>query len=133
MQIRRFVSFSCFVFFLVTCGCGPAELPFTDNSKDSEAFAKTIKGLVLNTVERIKDSPQPADSLRQVVLSLSELKDCPTGSHLATYEDMFKLSSALLKDSEKGKPTDFKPRLAEIADLAKKLPGEVITNQGNQD
>ena len=41
--------------FCSAIGCGPGELPFTDNSKDSVAFALSMKGLVLNTTENINN------------------------------------------------------------------------------
>ena len=106
-------------------GCGPSELPFTDNSKDSEAFAKDIKELVLTAADRLKNSSQPADSIRQVVLSLSDLKKCPTGSYLPIYEELHKLTSDLLQEAENGKPKDLKGKLAKIAEVANKLPGAV--------
>lgn len=106
-------------------GCGPGEQPFTDNSQDAEAFAKSIKSLVLNTAESAKKSPQPADTLRGMVTALSELEKAPVGTYGATYEELLVLSKGLLEKSESGKPADFQPRLAEITKLAQTLPGDV--------
>lgn len=106
-------------------GCGPSEQPFTDNSQDAEAFAKSIKSLVLNTAESAKKSAQPADTLRGLVTALSELENAPVGTYGPTYEELLVLAKGLLEKSESGKPSDFQPRLAEISKLAQTLPGDV--------
>lgn len=106
-------------------GCGPSELPYTDNSKDSAAFARDIKQIILNSAEDIVRSPQPADTIRVIVQSLSELDACPTGDNLKTYEQLHKLAADLLQQSEKGKSADLAGKVNEIVDLANTLPGEV--------
>jgi hypothetical protein len=60
-----------------------------------------------------------------VVQSLSELDACPTGNHLKTFQEIFKLSSELLKQAENGKPADLPGKVKAIVDLANSLPGEV--------
>ena len=125
MQKKPFAFFICLAFLMLsTLGCGPRELPFTDNSKDSVAFALSMKGLVLNTTENIKSVKEPADALREIVAALSELDVCPTGEHLKTYQEIHTLAKALMNDCEKGKPAGFDGRIKEIADVAKKLPGD---------
>jgi hypothetical protein len=106
-------------------GCGPGELPYTDNSKDSARFALDMKRMILGSAEDIKKSPQPADAIRVIVQSLSELDACPTGEHLKTYQELHALSSELLQRSENGKPADLPAKLKEIIELANTLPGEV--------
>ena len=106
-------------------GCGAGELPYTDNSKDSASFALDMKRMILGSAEDIKKSPQPADAIRVIVQSLSELDACPTGNYLKTYQQLHALSSELLQQSEKGKPADLPAKLKEIVDLANTLPGEV--------
>ena len=113
------------LWFCSTLGCGPRELPFTDNSKDSVAFALSMKTLVLNTTENLKTSKEPADTLGGVVLSLSELGVCPTGEYLKTYQEIHSLASALKAECEKGKPAGFDAKVKAIAELAKTLPGNV--------
>ena len=124
MKKNIFPTFLYLTFLIcTTLGCGPRELPYTDNSKDSVAFALSMKGLVLNTTENIKTIKEPADALRGIVAALSELDVCPTGEHLKTYQEIHTLAKALMTDCEKGKPAGFDGRIKEIADLANKLPG----------
>ena len=106
-------------------GCGAGELPYTDNSKDSAKFALDMKQMIIGSVEDIKKAAQPADSIRVIVQSLSELDACPTGDYLKTYQQLHALSSELLQRSESGKPADLAAKLKEIVDLADTLPGEV--------
>lgn len=110
-------------------GCGPAEEPFTDNSKDTAAFAQSIKQLVLSSAERIKTSKQPGDDVRVIAQTLAELDIAPTGEHLATYQELHKLASALADASETGKPSNFQSQMNAIVELANKLPGEVKIEQ----
>ena len=125
MQTHTFQSFLCLALVLgATLGCGPQELPFTDNSKDSVAFALSMKGLVLNTTENIKSIKEPTDALRGIVEALSELDVCPTGEHLKTYQELHSLAKALMNECEKGKPAGFDTKIEEIAEVAKKLPGD---------
>lgn len=107
-----------------TLGCGPSELPFTDNSKDSDAFALDMKTLVLNTTTHLKNSKDQAATLSGVVSALSGLDACPTGEYLTTYKEIHSLASALMAELEKGKPADFDAKIKAIADLANKLPGD---------
>ncbi len=106
-------------------GCGAGEIPYTDNSKDSGRFALDIKQMILSSAEDIKKSPQPADAIRVIVQSLSELDACPTGEYLKTYQDLHVKASDLLAKSENGKPSDLTAKMKEIVDLANTLPGEV--------
>ena len=125
MQKKTVPFIVCSVFLVVsTLGCGPRELPFTDNSRDSLAFASSMKGLVLNTTENIKTIKEPADALRGIVSALSELDVSPTGEHLKTYQEIHTLAKALMIDCEKGKPAGLESRIKEIADVANKLPGD---------
>ena len=107
-----------------TLGCSPAELPFTDNSKDSAAFALSTKTLILNIAENIKLSKEPGDVLGGIVSSLSALDVSPTGEHLKTYQEIHALASALATECQNGKPAGFDGKLKAIADLAKTLPGD---------
>ncbi len=112
--------------FCATHGCGPRELPFTDNSKDSAAFALDIKTLALNTTAHIKSSKDPSAALGGLVSALSALDTSPAGTHLATLKEIHSLSSALMAEYEKGKPANLDAKVKAIADVASKLPGEVI-------
>ena len=107
-----------------TIGCGPAELPFNDNSKDSAAFALDIKTLILNTTSHLKNSKDQAATLSGVVSALSSLESSPVGAHLTTYKEIQSLATALMAEYEKGKPTGLDAKLKAIADLANKLPGD---------
>lgn len=115
-------------------GCGPAEEPFTDNSKDTAAFAQSVKQLILSSAERIKTSKQPGDDVRVIAQTLAELDIAPTGEHLATYQELHKLASVLADASETGKPASFATQMDEIVKLANTLPGEVkIEKESGED
>lgn len=119
-------NFACAALCTVALvGCGGGERPFTDNSKDSAAFAKDVKQVILNAAEELKTSKQPGDTVRAIVQTLSDLDQCPTGEHLQTYKDMHAIASDLLTKSENGRPSDMNAKLAEITKLANTLPGEV--------
>ncbi len=109
-----------------TTGCGPRELPFTDNSKDSVAFALDMKTLALNTTTHLKNSKDQAAALSGLVSALSALDSSLTGPHLETYKEIHSLASALMAECEKGKPAGLDAKVKAIADLANKLPGEAI-------
>ncbi len=125
MQSQNCYTFCGLLLSVALIGCGASELPYTDNSKDSASFALDIKRIILSSAEDIKKSPQPADTIRVIVQSLSELDACPTGDHLKTFQELHTLSSALLAKSENGKPADLTAKLKEIVDLANTLPGDV--------
>ncbi len=97
----------------------------SDNSKDSARFALDMKRMILSSADDIQKAPQPADAIRVIVQSLSELDACPTGEYLTIYKDLHAKSSDLLAKSENGKPSDLPAKLKEIVDLANTLPGEV--------
>ncbi len=112
---------------LIACtivGCGHSELPFTDNSKDSAAFALSTKTLILNVAENVKKSREPGDVLGGIVSTLSALDVCPVGEHLKTYQEIHSLATALVAECQKGKPAGFDGKIKAIVDLAKSLPGE---------
>lgn len=111
--------------FAMLIGCGSSELPFTDNSRDSLAFSKSIKELVLNTVERTKKSARPADAIRGIVLAVSELDACPVGDHMEIYKRLHSAAAALLAECEKGKPSNLEAKLEELAKIAEGLPGDL--------
>jgi hypothetical protein len=110
----------------VLLGCGATELPYTDNSRDSAAFAKSVKEVVLSAAEELKTAKQPADAVRTIVEMLSELDVCPTGDHLKSYQEMHAIASDLLAKCEKGRPADMQNLLTQIAQLASALPGDVV-------
>jgi len=119
--------------FCSTFGCGPRELAYEDNSKDSAAFALDVKNLVLNTAENIKKSREPADSLGGIVSALSSLDKIPAGEHLKTYKEIHLLASALQTECEKGKPAGFDAKIKAIADLAKTLLGDALIEKSGPD
>lgn len=85
-------------------GCGGAAVPFKDDSKDTAAFALSVKQVVLNAAEELKASKQPADTLGIFCRTLSELEACPTGEHLSTYQQIHTIAADLLAKSENGRP-----------------------------
>jgi len=91
---------------------------------DGQVVALSTKTLVLTSTQNMRGSKEPEDALRGIMLALSELDVCPTGNELPIYKKLHKLTSELLKESEKGKPVGFDVKLKAIADLAKALPGD---------
>ncbi len=119
-------NFACAGFLAVMlAGCGGASVPFKDDSKDTAAFALSVKQVVLNAVEELKTSKQPADTLRSIMQTVSELEACPTGEHLSTYQQIHTIAADLLAKSENGRSSDLTAKLTEMSKLANTLPGEV--------
>ena len=49
-----------------------------------------------------------------------------TGEILATFKEIYTLTSALMAELEKGRSAGLEAKVKAIADLANKLPGEAI-------
>jgi hypothetical protein len=125
--MRRFLPF--LVATLALSGCGPAERPFTDNSKDPELYALEVKRIALNAVQTARRSREPADQIQTLVTELESLESNsrPVGSYKPIYDELLATAKPLLEDCKKanGKPANLTSRLDELKKIAEKLPGEV--------
>lgn len=123
------------VYFIALCGCGAAELPYTDNSRDSEAYAKNIKQLVVDMSQSNRGSPEIADSISSLVEELKQT-DRPQGEHAAKYAEIRAVAEAIVAEGNpaSGKPTATQiQKLDELAKLAQDLPGEVTVSRPEND
>jgi hypothetical protein len=110
---------------VVCVGCGPKELPYTDNSQDPFAYARDVKGLVVSAARRAKASSEPVDFLAPALLELKRT-DRPVGEHRSIYEDLRNRLDQLVRDCEQagGKAPNLSARLDELIKLAQTLPGD---------
>lgn len=107
-------------------GCG-GELPYTDASRDPEAYAASVKKLVLGNIAAARTSKEPADQLAPIVAELENNPKRPKGGYAETYEQLLTSSRQLLEECQRmdGRPKDLDSRLTKLAALADSLPGSV--------
>ena len=107
-------------------GCGPKELPYTDNSLDPLAYGRDVKILVATAARQAKGSTEPIDFLAPLLTEL-EKTDRPVGEFRAMYEDLRSRVKELVGDCEKsgGRAANLAGRLDELVKIAQALPGEV--------
>ena len=107
-------------------GCGPKELPYTDNSLDPLAYARDVKILVATAARQAKGSAEPLDFLGPLLNEL-EKTDRPVGEFGAVYEDLRSRVKQLVLDCEKsgGKASNLRSQLDELVKVSQALPGEV--------
>jgi len=114
---------------LVLSGCGPSEKPFTDNSKDPDLYAKDVKQLTLDAVQRARRSSEPADQVQTIVTEIEgqSANGRPVGSNKPVYDELLVAAKKFVEDAKKadGKPANVSSRLDELKKIADKLPGEV--------
>ena len=114
-----------FAVALVLAGCGPAELPYTDNSQDSLAYARDVKAQVTSAARHARSSNEPVDYLAPVLLELKRT-DRPLGASSAVYGDLRARVEQLVADCERagrGAP-NLSSRLDELIKVVNTLPGE---------
>jgi hypothetical protein len=113
---------------LVLLGCGQSgQRPYTDHSRDPEAFALDVKQLVVNSVEDARTSREPEDEISNIVDLLDDLSRHPTGDYRETYDQLLSLAGDIRAACEaaNGRPSDLATRLDELLALANQLPGTV--------
>jgi hypothetical protein len=123
--MKRF-SILCSLLALVSLsGCGPKELPYTDNSQDPLAYARDIKQLVVSAARRAKGSSEPVDFLSPALLELKRT-DRPVGEFRSVYQELQKRLDQLVRECEQagGKAPNLSAQLDELIKLAQKLPGD---------
>src|SRR4051812_30051229 len=93
---------------LVLSGCGPSERPFTDNSKDPDMYAKDVKQIALDAVQRARRSSEPADQVQTIISEIEgqSANNRPVGSHKPLYDELLAASKKFVEDAKK---TDGKP------------------------
>ena len=122
--MRLFLCLSVLIFV----GCGQSgQRPYTDHSRDPEAFALDVKQVVVNSVEDAKTSPEPEDEISSIVDMLDDLSRQPTGDYRETYDQLLSLAGDIRAACEaaNGRPSDLAARLDELVALANQLPGTV--------
>ncbi len=118
----------CVAVTLVVGCSGGNGVPYTDHSRDPEAFALTIKQMVFNAVEDARESPHPAESLDGIAAAFEGgLGRLPVGDYRSVYEELYSVASDLYEEAERidGRPADLETRLHELVALADQLPGDV--------
>lgn len=120
-KLLLFVSATCLL-----SGCGSTELPYNDNSKDPELFAKTIKQVVVDSVADARKSREPYDQIRLISNSLTGTGQ-PVGDYGPVYDRLKAAAEQLVVACEQadGPTSDMKMKLDEIVAIANELPGDV--------
>jgi len=115
------------VLFLLGCGGGGSSVPYTDHSRDPEAFAKTTKQMIFDVIDDARNSREPAESLEAIVDKFEGRFDqLPVGDYRPIYEEIHALATELYEACEAidGPTPDLNARLAEMQTMAEKLPGD---------
>lgn len=133
--MRRLMLYFPLVFLAALVGCGGgSDLPYTDHSKDPEAYARNVKALVLGVAADAKTSREPADDLASIVTEL-EQKDRPRGSYGPIYDELLTNARTLQEECARasGRPSGLDRRLDELAKIAQQLPGEATVGRATDD
>lgn len=113
---------------LCLVGCH-SEAPYTDNSRDSAAYAVDVKRVILEHVETARKSSEPGDQVLTIVTELRQSKDRPVGEQGPIYADLLAKAEALLNEcnsAPNGKPASLSRSLDELVKTTQTLPGEVV-------
>lgn len=122
------LTFCTAVLFCLGCGGGGSSVPYTDHSRDPEAYAKTTKQMIFVVIEDAQVSKEPAESLEAIVDKFEGRMDkLPVGDYRSIYEEILALASELHQACEAadGPTPDLKARLANLREITEKLPGDV--------
>lgn len=128
--LAPFSVVACIIALMATgCSCRP-ERPYTDDSRDPEAYARRIKVMILRQLPLAKTEKEEPDSYTaSVVGELENYKNNPVGSYGETYAKLLSQCQELHELLKQG--GDRKPAIAkidEIMEIANQLPGEVPTD-----
>ncbi len=114
---------------LTVSACGPAEAPYTDNSRDADLYATDVKQIAMDAIQRAKKSREPADQIQTLVSEIEGqgANNRPVGSHKATYDELLKLAKEFISECNAagGKPANLTVRLDVLMKIAERLPGQV--------
>ena len=123
------IRFALCVTILLAIGCGGGNgVPYTDHSRDPEAFAVTTKQMVFDAVEDARRSPEPAESLDGIVAAFEgRLDRLPVGDYRPIYEELLSVASDLYEEAERidGRPADLDERLSRMVAIVEELPGDI--------
>jgi hypothetical protein len=109
---------------IITLGCGRKELPYTDNSKDSELYARGVRTLVLGLADTARGSSEPRAQISLIVTELSH-DDRPMGQYKPIYAEMLTTSQKILDRCPPGRGrAEIGKELDELRNLARKLPSK---------
>ncbi len=124
--LRR--SFCGLLLMIGLVGCGPTELPYTDNSKDPAAFGNTIKQLVTDAVADARRSREPYDQIRLISNAINVDRQ-PVGEFAPVYEQLKSAADELADacESADGPVADMDKKLDDLLAMAERLPGETKT------
>ncbi|MCL4204996.1 MAG: hypothetical protein KJ000_21150 [Pirellulaceae bacterium] len=112
---------------LAIIGCGRSRMPYTDHSRDSAAYAKDIKELVIDHVGLAKKSREPADMIAPIINELEQIRERPTGQHHSVYEELLETARRVFDACQQGngRPTGIDKQLDQLVALVDRLPGDV--------
>jgi hypothetical protein len=104
-------------------GCGPAELPYTDNSQDPLAYARDIKAQIQSAVRQAKSSSEPLDYLDPLLTELQRT-DRPLGDSRPIYDDLRQRLEQLVADCKHAgrNAPNLNSRLDDLLKVAQSLP-----------
>jgi hypothetical protein len=117
----------CFSISLaIGCSCG-GRREYTDHSRDPEAYARGVKGLILAQLPLAKTAKdEPESYTASIVNALQDYRSNPVGSYGDIYEQLLQQCKELHEMLERG--GDRKPanqKIDEIIEIANQLPGTV--------
>lgn len=112
------------VAFLIGCGGGGRD--YTDTSRDPEAFAGSVKQVVINTVARARTSDEPEDNIGGIVDLLEDLSGRPVGSYRDTYDQVLAKAREIVAELQAAgvgkRPANLNDQLDDLEDLVRDLP-----------
>ncbi len=109
---------------ILAWGCGRHELPYNDNSRDSDLYAQNIRTLVLALADTARSSGEPQLQINVIVKELSQ-DDRPVGQYKQIYSDLLATSRKILDRCPPGAARpDIRKELDELTSLARKLPAK---------
>lgn len=110
------------VLAVLMVSCGRKELPYTDNSKDTQLYAQNVRALVLELAQAARNSSEPRVQMNLIVKELSQT-DRPIGDYRQTYSDMLAVSQkAMDRCPPSGGRAQIGKELDELVTLARRLP-----------
>lgn len=117
-------------------GCGGDNRPFVDNSKDPQAFALTVKQMLIDSIADAKDAKEPGDTFEALVQVFDGKLDgnqLPVGDYLEIYREVWQTSQEFAKKCADvdGRPSDLNAGLDKLKSLAERLPGETKAARGS--
>jgi len=120
----------------IGCGSGESTVPFTDDSKDADAYALSVKQAVADQVASAATSSEPADQVSVLVSLLEDKGNRPAGPHEAIYGEILTAAQMLTVECQaapNGRPDGLDKSLEDLAAISNKLPGTVKEAEQRED